>query len=113
MPWTLRGDIVSQITNLIWGFFSSILTGIESFFGNIFSSISNLFATIFQAPATAISTSWASLTAWVNMWGPLAPIITVGIVVLVVLITVGGAWLVLRESTAEANKEIDEVEEGE
>jgi hypothetical protein len=109
----LRADIVSQIENAIGSFFGSILSGIQSFFGNIFAAISNLFASIFSAPVNAIDASWASLNGFTSGWGPLAPIITVVIVVIVVLIAVIAIWVVIRVSTSEAEKEGDEIEEGE
>ncbi len=107
------GDIVCEIEQGVIGFFQSIWNGISGFFGGIFGSIGNLFSNIFTAPINSINASWASLQGWASGFGPLSPLITVGIVVLVVVIVVFFLWLVIKLSVSEGEQTLGELEEGE
>ncbi|MCI4360087.1 MAG: hypothetical protein L3J91_00125 [Thermoplasmata archaeon] len=111
-PHELHADILSQIESAIIGFFTSIFQGIENFFGTIFQAIANTFALIFSAPGAAIQASFASLTIWASQYGPLAPLITIGVVSIVLIIATFLIWLIIKISTSEAEQTGEEVEEG-
>jgi hypothetical protein len=107
-----HGDLISQLEGYILGFFQSIVSGIEGFFGTIFSSIANSIASLFSAPVNAVIWSWTVLQNWASGYGPLAPIVTIGVVVIVFLML---AWLVntmLKLTISEGEEDTQEVEEG-
>lgn len=105
-------DIVSQVENAIIGFFQTIWSGISSFFGSIFQSIANVISEIFQAPVNAIQSSWVAFESWANSFGPLAPLLTVGMVALVVIIAIFLIWLVIKVTVSEGEQTLGEAEEG-
>lgn len=108
----IYGDVVTTLENAIISFFQTIFNGIANFFGTIFGALANTLGAIFNAPVQAVQSSFASLSTWAAQYGPLAPIITILIVSVVLLIGAYVIWLIIKLSVSEGEQTLGEAEEG-
>jgi len=104
----LYGDVWSYIE----AFFASIWNGIESFFGAIFGAIESALIEVIQIPFQGLQSSWASFQTWANSYGPLSPLLTIGMIGLFLSIAAFFIWLLVKYSTSETEQTAEEVEEG-
>jgi hypothetical protein len=104
----LRGDVWSSIL----GFLDSIWSGIAWFFGGILSAIQQALESLITIPIGAVQGAWNSFEAWANQYGPLAPLLVVGMIGLFLAIAAFFIWLLVKYSVSQVEQTGEEVEEG-
>jgi hypothetical protein len=102
----------ADIWSIIEGFFGSIWNGIVAFFGTIFGAIANALVQVIEIPFSGLQSSWNAFQVWANSYGPIAPLLTIGMIGLFLAVAAFFIWLLVKYSTSETEQTAEEVEEG-